>query len=49
MIGETKLQYFLIIDAPRKNKYVMPIARGMTANDLFIFKAKFERGEWAVF
>ena len=44
-IGETKKEFFLIIDAARKQKYVMPIIEGVTNVDLEIFQANFERGE----
>lgn len=43
-VGMQELQYFLIIDAARKLKYIMPIIDGMTVNDLYIFHSKFEQG-----
>ena len=41
-VGTQQLQYFLIIDAARKLKYVMPIIDGMSFNDLYIFDFKYE-------
>lgn len=43
-VGRDQLEYFLIIDAARKLKYIMPVIEGMTVNDLYIFHSKFEQG-----
>jgi hypothetical protein len=34
-------EYFVIIDALRNSKYVMPVIEGMGINDLYIFHARF--------
>ena len=36
-------EYFVIIDALRNNKYVMPVIEGMGINDLYIFDARFQQ------
>ena len=43
-IGESKKQYFLILDVPRHKKYILPIIEGFSVNDLLIFQSKFEQG-----
>ena len=45
-MGEVvKKEYFFIIDAARKQKYILPILKGMSSTDLHIFHSKFENDE----